>query len=68
MIYYFSLIQGTAAHNWRRLQAKTRAVTAFAPVKPGIPPGQVRRARIAYTALFIFMLAAWSAILIGKII
>ena len=52
--------------NWKRLQTKTRIVTALAPVRPEIPAGQVRKAKIAYSALFIFMLMAWSAILIGN--
>ena len=28
-------------------------------------PGKVRRAKIAYTALVLFLLLAWSAVLIG---
>eukprot|EP00090_Calanus_glacialis_P040137 TRINITY_DN6996_c0_g1_i1.p1 TRINITY_DN6996_c0_g1~~TRINITY_DN6996_c0_g1_i1.p1 ORF type:complete len:130 (-),score=39.71 TRINITY_DN6996_c0_g1_i1:66-455(-) len=58
---------GKATVNWKRLQTKTRIVTALAPVRPAIPAGQVRKAKIAYSALFIFMLMAWSAILIGSV-
>ena len=60
--------QGKATVNWKKLQTKTRVVTALAPTKPEIPAGQVRKARLAYSALFIFMLLAWSAILIGEIL
>lgn len=32
-----------------------------------VPEGQVRRVRLAYSFLFIFMVLAWAAILIGAI-
>ena len=61
-------LQGKATVNWKKLQTKTMIVTALAPTKPEIPPEQVRKARIAFSALFVFLLFAWSAILIGKLL
>ena len=67
ILYICNTTQGKATVNWKRLQTKTRVMTALAPTRPEIPAGQVRKAKIAYSALFFFMLLAWSAILIGKI-
>ena len=67
VLYQLYYTQAKATVNWKRLQTKTRVMTALGPTRPEIPAGQVRKAKIAYSALFIFMLLAWSAILIGKI-
>ena len=53
----------------KKLQVKTTLVTVLASSRDEckISPSQARKAKIAYSALFFFMLMAWSAILIGEI-